>query len=51
MMDVDDLRALDDNRYIDDCYDEDCEDEEDDYTYDDYCYDYCKAERDEKAIC
>lgn len=48
MMDVDDLRELDDNRYIDE--DEDEEDEEqDEYSYEDYCYDFCKAERDEEA--
>ena len=40
MMNVDDLRELDDNRYID-------EDEEEEQ--DEYCYDFCKAERDEEA--
>lgn len=44
MMDVDDLRELDDNRFID----ED-EEEEEQYDYEDYCYDFCKAERDEEA--
>lgn len=43
MMDVDDLRELDDNRYIDE------EEEEESYGYEDYCYDFCKAERDEEA--
>lgn len=46
MMDVDDLRVSDDNRYIDE--DED-EEEENGYDYEDYCYDFCKAERDEEA--
>lgn len=45
MMDVDDLRELDDNRYID----EDEEEEQDEYSYEDCCYDFCKAERDEEA--
>ena len=45
MMDVDDLRELDDNRYID----EDEEEEQDEYSYEDYCYDFCKVERDEDA--
>lgn len=49
MMDVDDLRVLDDNRYIDeDEFDED-EEEENGYDYEDYCFDCCKAERDEEA--
>lgn len=43
MMDVDDLRELDDNRFIDE--DEDEEEEE----QDEYSYDFCKAERDEEA--
>lgn len=47
MMDVDDLRELDDNRYIDE--DEESEEEENEYSYEDYCYDFCKAERDEEA--
>lgn len=47
MMDVDDLRELDDNRYIDE--DELDEEEENGYDYEDYCYDFCKAERDEEA--
>lgn len=46
MMDVDDLRELDDNRFIDE--DEE-EEEQDEYSYEDYCYDCCKAERDEEA--
>lgn len=46
MMNVDDLRELDDNRFID----EDEEEEEtDEYSYEDYCYEFCKAERDEEA--
>lgn len=45
-MDVDDLRELDDNRFIDE--DEE-EEEEEQYDYEDYCYDFCKAERDEEA--
>lgn len=45
MMDVDDLRELDDNRFID----EDEEEEQDEYTCEDYCFDCCKAERDEEA--
>ena len=45
MMDVDDLRVIQDNRFID----EDEEDEEEQYDYEDYCYDFCKAERDEEA--
>ena len=40
MMDVDDLRELDDNRYID----EDEEEEQDEYSYEDYCYDFCEYE-------
>ncbi len=47
MMNVDDLRELDDNRYIDE--DEEEEEEQDEYSYEDYCYDFCKAERDEEA--
>lgn len=43
MMDVDDLRELDDNRFIDE------DEEEEQYDYEDYCYDFCKAERDEEA--
>jgi hypothetical protein len=46
MMDVDDLREMDDNRFIDE--DEEGE-EQDEYSYEDYCYDFCKAERDEEA--
>lgn len=46
MMNVDDLRELDDNRYIDE--DEE-EEEQDEYSYEDYCFDCCKAERDEEA--
>lgn len=45
MMDIDDLRAIQDNRFID----EDEEEEEEQYDYEDYCYDFCKAERDEEA--
>lgn len=45
MMDTDDLRAIQDNRFID----EDEEEEEEQYDYEDYCYDFCKAERDEEA--
>lgn len=41
MMNVDDLRELDDNRFID-------EDEEEEET-DEYSYEFCKAERDEEA--
>lgn len=44
-MDVDDLRVIQDNRFID----EDEEEEEESYGYEDYCYDFCKAERDEEA--
>lgn len=44
-MDIDDLRAIQDNRFID----EDEEEEEEQYDYEDYCYDFCKAERDEEA--
>lgn len=47
MMDVDDLRELDDNRYIDE--DEEDEEKQDEYSYEDYCFDCCKAERDEEA--
>lgn len=47
MMDVDDLRAIQDNRYIDE--DELEDEEEEQYDYEDYCYDFCKAERDEEA--
>lgn len=46
MMDVDDLRVIQDNRFIDE--DEE-EEEEEQYDYEDYCYDFCKAERDEEA--
>ena len=51
MMDVDDLRVIQDNQFIDeDEFDEDEEEEEqDEYSYEDYCYDFCKAERDEEA--
>lgn len=45
MMDIDDLRVIQDNRFID----EDKEEEEEQYDYEDYCYDFCKAERDEEA--
>ena len=45
MMDTDDLRVIQDNRFID----EDEEEEEESYGYEDYCYDFCKAERDEEA--
>lgn len=45
MMDIDDLRVIQDNRFID----EDEEYEEEQYDYEDYCYDFCKAERDEEA--
>jgi hypothetical protein len=45
MMDIDDLRVIQDNRFID----EDEEEEEEQYDYEDYCYDFCKAERDEEA--
>lgn len=45
MMDVDDLRVIQDNRFID----EEEEEEEEQYDYEDYCYDFCKAERDEEA--
>lgn len=45
MMDIDDLRVIQDNRFID----EDEEEEEEQYDYEDYCYDSCKAERDEEA--
>lgn len=45
MMDIDDLRVIQDNRFID----EDEEEEEEQYGYEDYCYDFCKAERDEEA--
>lgn len=44
-MDVDDLRVIQDNRFID----EDEEEEEEQDDYEDYCYDFCKAERDEEA--
>lgn len=48
MMDVDDLRVIQDNQFIDeDEFDED--EEEEQYDYEDYCYDFCKAERDEEA--
>lgn len=45
MMDIDDLRVIQDNQFID----EDKEEEEESYGYEDYCYDFCKAERDEEA--
>lgn len=45
MMDVDDLRVIQDNQFID----EDEEEEEEQYDYEDYCFDFCKAERDEEA--
>lgn len=45
MMDIDDLRVIQDNQFID----EDEEEEEEQYDYEDYCYDFCKAERDEEA--
>ena len=45
MMDTDDLRVIQDNRFID----EDEEEEEESYGYEDYCFDFCKAERDEEA--
>lgn len=45
MMDVDDLRVIQDNQFID----EDEEEGEEQYDYEDYCYDFCKAERDEEA--
>lgn len=45
MMDIDDLRVIQDNRFID----EDEEEEEESYGYEDYCYDFCKAERNEEA--
>lgn len=44
-MDIDDLRVIQDNKFID----EDEEEEEEQYDYEDYCYDFCKAERDEEA--
>lgn len=44
-MDIDDLRVIQDNQFID----EDEEEEEEQYDYEDYCYDFCKAERDEEA--
>lgn len=37
MMDIDDLRVIQDNRFID----EDEEEEEEQYGYEDYCYDFC----------
>lgn len=50
MMDVDDLRVLNDNQYIDEYEDDyESEGERDDYTYEDYCFDEYKAERDEEA--
>ena len=50
MMNVDDLRVIQDNQFIDeDEFDEDEEEEQDEYTYEDYCFDCCKAERDEEA--
>lgn len=47
MMDIDDLRVMADNQFIDE--DEDEEEEQDEYSYEDYCFDCCKAERDEEA--
>lgn len=44
-MDIDDLRVIQDNQFID----EDEEEEEEQDDYEDYCYDFCKAERDEEA--
>lgn len=38
MMDIDDLRVIQDNQFID----EDEEEEEEQYDYEDYCYDFCK---------
>ena len=50
MMDIDDLRVIQDNQFIDeDEFDEDEGEEQDEYSYEDYCYDFCKAERDEEA--
>lgn len=50
MMDVDDLRVIQDNQFIDeDEFDEDEGEEQDEYSYEDYCYDFCKTERDEEA--
>ena len=50
MKDIDDLRVIQDNQFIDeDEFDEDEEKEQDEYSYEDYCYDFCKAERDEEA--
>ena len=50
MKDIDDLRVIQDNQFIDeDEVDEDEEEEQDEYSYEDYCYDFCKAERDEEA--
>lgn len=46
MMDIDDLRVMADNQFIDE--DEE-EEEQDEYSYEDYCFDCCKAERDEEA--
>ena len=46
MMDVDDLRVMADNQFIDE---DEGEEEQDEYSYEDYCYDFCKAERDEEA--
>lgn len=45
-MDIDDLRVMEDNQFIDE--DEE-EEEQDEYSYEDYCYDFCKAYRDEEA--
>lgn len=45
MMDIDDLRVIQDNQFID----EDEEEEEESYGYEDYCYDFSIAERDEEA--
>lgn len=50
MMNVDDLRVIQDNQFIDeDEFDEDEGEEQDEYSYEDYCFDCCKAERDEEA--
>lgn len=46
-MDIDDLRVMADNQFIDE--DEEEEEEQDEYSYEDYCFDCCKAERDEEA--
>lgn len=46
-MDIDDLRVMADNQFIDE--DEEEGGSKDEYSYEDYCYDFCKAERDEEA--